>query len=87
MFLGDKNTKYPRNIKHNTTFFQKNEKNIGKDLDEREKTEEVPSLVKEKAKTPEERRNLRSKTFPGFAKAVAEQWGEFLIDEYEIRGK
>lgn len=40
-----------------------------------------------KAKTPEERRNLRSKTFPGFAKAVAEQWGEFLIDEYEIRGK
>ena len=54
MFLGDKNTKYPRNIKHNTTFFQKNEKNIGKDLDEREKTEELPSVVKEKAKTPEE---------------------------------
>lgn len=34
-----------------------------------------------KAKTPEERRNLRSKTFPGFAKAIAEQWGEFLINE------
>lgn len=34
-----------------------------------------------KAKTPEERRNLRSKTFPGFAKAIAEQWGEFLIKE------
>lgn len=30
-----------------------------------------------KAKTPEERRNLRSKTFPGFAKAIAEQWGIF----------
>ena len=34
-----------------------------------------------KAKTSEERRNLRSKTFPGFAKAIAEQWGEFLINE------
>lgn len=32
-----------------------------------------------KAKTPEERRNLRSKTFPGFAKALAEQWGEYLL--------
>ena len=30
------------------------------------------------AKTPEERRNLRSKTFPGFAKAIAEQWSEVL---------
>ena len=36
-----------------------------------------------KAKTPEERRNLRSKTFPGFAKAIAEQWGEFLINTQE----
>nr|WP_281479982.1 hypothetical protein [Wohlfahrtiimonas chitiniclastica] len=27
-----------------------------------------------KAKTPEERRNLRSKTFKGMAKAMAEQW-------------
>jgi site-specific DNA-cytosine methylase len=27
-----------------------------------------------KAKTPEERRNLRSKTFPGIAKAMAIQW-------------
>jgi len=27
-----------------------------------------------KAKTPEERRTLRSKTFPGMAKAMAEQW-------------
>lgn len=33
-----------------------------------------------KAKTPEERRNLRSKTFPGFAKAIAEQWGNFLLN-------
>lgn len=29
-----------------------------------------------KAKTPEERRNLRSKTFQGMAKAMAEQWTE-----------
>ena len=29
----------------------------------------------QKAKTPEERRTLRSKTFPGIAKAMAEQWG------------
>jgi len=28
-----------------------------------------------KAKTSQERRTLRSKTFPGFAKAMAEQWG------------
>jgi len=34
-----------------------------------------------KAKTPEERRNLRSKTFPGFAKAMAEQWSEVLTNE------
>ena len=27
-----------------------------------------------KAKTAEERRNLRSKTFKGMAKAMAEQW-------------
>lgn len=31
-----------------------------------------------KAKTPEERRNLRSKTFPGIAKAMAEQWTKFI---------
>ncbi len=34
-----------------------------------------------KAKTPEERRNLRSKTFPGFAKALAEQWSEYVLRE------
>lgn len=28
------------------------------------------------ARTPEERRTLRSKTFPGMAKAIAEQWGD-----------
>lgn len=27
-----------------------------------------------KAKTPQERRTLRSKTFPGMARAIAEQW-------------
>jgi hypothetical protein len=31
-----------------------------------------------KAKTPEERRNLRSKTFLGIAKAMAEQWSKIL---------
>lgn len=34
-----------------------------------------------KAKTPEERRNLRSKTFPGFAKALAEQWSAYILKE------
>ena len=29
------------------------------------------------AKTPQERRTLRSKTFPGIAKAIAEQWGNY----------
>lgn len=31
------------------------------------------------AKTPEERRTLRSKTFPGIAKAIAKQWSEYLV--------
>lgn len=35
-----------------------------------------------KSKTPEERRTLRSKTFPGFAKAIALQWGKVLIDDF-----
>ena len=30
------------------------------------------------AKTKEERSTIRSKTFPGIAKAMAEQWGKFL---------
>lgn len=32
-----------------------------------------------KAKTKEERQTLRSKTFPGIAKAIAEQWSNVLI--------
>lgn len=31
----------------------------------------------QKAKTPEERRTLRSKTFTGMAKAIANQWSDF----------
>lgn len=31
------------------------------------------------AKTPEERSTMRSKTFPGIAKAMAVQWGNFLL--------
>lgn len=34
-----------------------------------------------KTKTAEERRTWRSKTFPGFAKAIAEQWSEVLKNE------
>lgn len=30
----------------------------------------------QKAKTPEERRTLRSKTFPGMARAIAKQWSK-----------
>lgn len=37
-----------------------------------------------KAKTPEERRTLRSKTFEGIAKAMAEQWSEAVINDYTI---
>lgn len=40
-----------------------------------------------KTKTPEERRTWRSKTFPGFAKAIAEQWGKVLIDELKESDK
>ena len=32
----------------------------------------------QEAKTPEQRRTLRSKTFQGIADAMAQQWGEFL---------
>ena len=37
-----------------------------------------------KAKTPEERRTLRSKTFPGFAKAIAEQWSKEILENESI---
>lgn len=33
-----------------------------------------------KAKSPEERRTLRSKTFQGIADAIAEQWSEFILN-------
>ena len=32
-----------------------------------------------KAKTPEERRTIRSKTFVGIAEAMAKQWGDYLL--------
>ena len=32
------------------------------------------------AKTPAERRTLRSKTFKGIAEAIAKQWGEFILN-------
>lgn len=31
-----------------------------------------------------ERAKLRSKTFPGIAKAMAKQWGDYLIEHYNI---
>lgn len=37
-----------------------------------------------KAKTPEERRTLRSKTFEGIAKAMADQWSKEIIKDYQI---
>lgn len=40
-----------------------------------------------KTKSPEERRTWRSKTFPGFAKAIAEQWGALLLTESQKKGK
>lgn len=33
------------------------------------------------AKTPDQRRTLRSKTFPGIAKAMAEQWSEYILNQ------
>lgn len=38
-----------------------------------------------KTKTSEERRTWRSKTFPGFAKAIAEQWGEYVSDVLDAK--
>lgn len=37
-----------------------------------------------KAKTPEERRTLRSKTFPGIARAMAEQWSIQIALEEDL---
>lgn len=37
-----------------------------------------------KAKTAEERRTMRSKTFLGMAKAMAEQWTSFIFEESKV---
>lgn len=37
-----------------------------------------------KAKTPEERRTLRSKTFDGIANAMADQWSKAILHDYEV---
>lgn len=43
----------------------------------------MPSWYADAWKLPEkERQKLRSKTFPGIASAIAEQYGEFLINKY-----
>lgn len=34
------------------------------------------------AKSPEERRTLRSKTFSGIARAMARQWSEYIVQDY-----
>ena len=36
-----------------------------------------------KAKTPEERRTLRSKTFDGIANAMAEQYSQAILKDYD----
>jgi hypothetical protein len=40
--------------------------------------------IKDKTKTKEERQRLRSKTFPGIAQAIAKQYSDFLINEYNL---
>ena len=37
-------------------------------------------IASKEAKTPAERRTLRSKTFKGIAEAIAKQWGEFILN-------
>lgn len=37
-----------------------------------------------KSNSAEERRNLRSKTFPGFAKAIAEQWSKVVLENENV---
>ena len=63
----------PTNIVEKGEFFEWTEKKTGKTL--RQPLWYYEAL--QKAKTPEERRTLRSKTFPGMAKAIAEQWSDF----------
>ncbi len=38
-----------------------------------------------KTKSAEERRTWRSKTFPGFAKAIAQQWSKAVLDELKAK--
>ncbi|MCI7446635.1 hypothetical protein [Campylobacter sp.] len=40
-----------------------------------------------KTKSAKERQILRSKTFPGFAKAIASQWGDFIRNEMQKKAK
>ncbi|EAI4441008.1 hypothetical protein A0Z62_04540 [Campylobacter lari] len=40
-----------------------------------------------KTKSAKERQIWRSKTFPGFAKAIAEQWGKFIKNELNKKDK
>lgn len=37
-----------------------------------------------KAKSADERRTMRSKTFPGFAKAIAEQWSKEVLEDENL---
>lgn len=39
------------------------------------------------AETDAERRKLRSKTFDGIAQAMAQQWGEFVLQQEKINEK
>lgn len=44
-------------------------------------------LLLTNAKTDAERRKLRSKTFDGIAQAMAQQWGEFVLQQEKINEK
>ena len=65
----------PTNIVDKGEFFEWTDKNGKK---KRQAQWYMDALSK--AKTPEERRTLRSKTFPGMAKAIADQYSNYVIN-------
>ena len=68
----------PTNIVEKGDFFEWTDKNGKK---KRQAQWYMDALAK--AKTPQERRTLRSKTFKGIAQAIANQYSKFIINQYE----
>lgn len=70
----------PTNIVEKGEFFEY----IGKNGQKKREPKWIYEAL-QKAKTPAERSLIRSKTFPGIAKAMAEQWTNVSNSKYEVQ--